>query len=281
MVLGPGFRCGFLGLLHMEIVQERLEREYGLDIVVTAPSVSYEVVLTDESMIDVGNPGELPLPHEITEIREPWLDARMVTPSRFIGPMLEIIKQRRGRYQRMEYLNTSIKSTSLTEATPPSLDARVLIEFKMPLSELLQEMYDQVKSHSQGYTSLDYEVSGYEAAPLIRLDLLVHGQRIDSLSMITHKDKAYQRGKALVEKLRDVIPRQLFEVPIQAAIGSRIIARQTIPALRKDVLAKLYGGDVTRKMKLLEKQAAGKKRMKRVGQIELPQEAFLALLKVN
>ena len=281
LVLGAGFRCGFLGLLHMEIVQERLEREYALDIVITAPSVSYEVVLTDGAVIEVGNPGELPPPPDVAEIREPWLDTRMVTPSRFIGPMLETVKQRRGRYQRMEYLDTAQGSNFSTESDTPSLDPRVLIEFKLPLSELIQQMYDQVKSRSQGYTSLDYEFAGYEAAPLVRLDLLVHGQRLDSLSMIVHRDKAHQRGKALVQRLKDVIPRQLFEVPIQAAIGTRIIARETIPALRKDVLAKLYGGDVTRKMKLLEKQAAGKKRMKRIGRVELPQEAFLALLKVS
>ena len=281
LVLGAGFRCGFLGLLHMEIVQERLEREYALDLVVTAPSVSYEVVLTDGATIDVGNPGGLPPPQQVTEIREPWLDTRMVTPSRFIGPMLEIIKQRRGQYQRMEYLDTAQSSTIPTESDTPSLDPRVLIEFKLPLSELLLEMYDQVKSRSQGYTSLDYEFAGYESAPLVRLDMLIQGQRVDSLSMIVHRDKAYHRGKALVQRLKDVIPRQLFEVAIQAAIGTRIVARETIPALRKDVLAKLYGGDVTRKMKLLEKQAAGKKRMKRIGRVELPQEAFLALLKVT
>ena len=281
LVLGAGFRCGFLGLLHMEIVQERLEREYALDIIVTAPSVSYEVVLTDGSKIDVGNPGELPAPHEMTEIREPWLDTRIVTPARFIGPMLEIVKQRRGRYQRMEYLDAARGSAISTAADTPSLDPRVFIEFKLPLSELIQGMYDQVKSHSQGYTSLDYEFAGYESAPLVRLDLLVLSRRVDSISMIVHRDKAFQRGKALVQRLKAVIPRQLFDVPIQAAIGPRIIARETIPALRKDVLAKLYGGDVTRKMKLLEKQAAGKKRMKRIGRVELPQEAFLALLKVN
>ncbi len=280
-VLGAGFRCGFLGLLHMDIVQERLDREYGLDLIITAPSVSYEVVLTDGTTIDVGNPGELPPSQRVTEIREPWLDARMVTPSRFIGPMLEIVRQRRGRHKSMEYLGSAQAATSSTNFDIPSLDPRVVIEFKLPLSELLQEMYDQVKSRSQGYTSLDYEFAGYEAAPLVRLDLLVQGEPVDSLSMILHRDVAYHRGKALVQRLKDVIPRQLFEVTVQAGIGSRIIARETIPALRKDVLAKLYGGDVTRKMKLLEKQAAGKKRMKRIGRVELPQEAFLALLKVG
>ena len=281
LALGAGFRCGFLGLLHMEIVQERLEREYALDLIITLPSVSYEVVLTDGSIVDVGNPGELPPPHQVTEIREPWLDTRMVTPSRFIGPMLEIVRQRRGLYQSMEYLDTAQAPILSTESDTPSLDPRVLIEFKLPLAELLQDMYDQVKSRSQGYTSLDYEFAGYKSAPLVRLDLLIQGQRVDALSMIVHRDKAYQRGKALVQRLKEVIPRQLFEVIIQAAIGTRIIARESIPALRKDVLAKLYGGDVTRKMKLLEKQAAGKKRMKRIGQVELPQEAFLALLKVH
>ena len=279
MILGAGFRCGFLGLLHMDIVQERLEREYALDLVITAPSVSYEVVLTDGEIIDVGNPGELPPSNQLAEIREPWLDTRMVTPSRFIGHMLEVVRQRRGQYRRLEYLGTAQGSTSSTESDIPSLDPRVLIEFKLPLSELLQEMYDQVKSRSQGYASLDYEFAGYEPAPLVRLDLLVHGQMVDALSMIVHREVAYQRGKTMVQRLKDIIPRQLFEVAIQAAIGSRIIAKETIPALRKDVLAKLYGGDVTRKMKLLEKQAAGKKRMKRIGTVELPQEAFLALLK--
>lgn len=281
MALGAGFRCGFLGLLHMEIVQERLEREYSMDLVITAPNVSYAVVLTNGDTIDVGNPGELPQADQIAEISEPWLDTRMVTPSRFIGPMLELVRQRRGRYQRMEYLDASQFSNVNDKSDSPSLDPRVLIEFKLPLSELLQDMYDQVKSRSQGYSSLDYEFGEYEAAPLVRLDLLIQGQRIDSLSMIVHRDKAYARGKALVQKLKEVIPRQLFEVPIQAAIGNRIIARETVSALRKDVLAKLYGGDVTRKMKLLEKQAAGKKRMKRIGRVELPQEAFLALLKVD
>ena len=281
MALGPGFRCGFFGLLHLEIVQERLEREYGLDLVVTAPNVSYEVVLTNGEMIDVGNPGDLPPSHQINEIREPWLDVRMVTPARFIGPMLEMVRQRRGRYKSLEYMESDQSSAFSTETDSPSLDPRVLIEFQLPLSELLQDMYDQMKSRSQGYTTLDYEFAGYEPALLVRLDMLIGGQRIDSLSMIVHRDKAYQRGKDLVQRLKDVIPRQLFEVPIQAAIGSQIIARETIPALRKDVLAKLYGGDVTRKMKLLEKQASGKKRMKRIGQVELPQEAFLALLKVN
>ena len=258
-----------------------MEREYGLDLVVTAPNVSYEVVLTNGEMIDVGNPGDLPPSHQINEIREPWLDVRMVTPARFIGPMLEMVRQRRGRYKSLEYMESDQSSAFSTETDSPSLDPRVLIEFQLPLSELLQDMYDQMKSRSQGYTTLDYEFAGYEPALLVRLDMLIGGQRIDSLSMIVHRDKAYQRGKDLVQRLKDVIPRQLFEVPIQAAIGSQIIARETIPALRKDVLAKLYGGDVTRKMKLLEKQASGKKRMKRIGQVELPQEAFLALLKVN
>ena len=221
------------------------------DLVITAPNVSYAVVLTNGDTIDVGNPGELPQADQIAEISEPWLDTRMVTPSRFIGPMLELVRQRRGRYQRMEYLDASQFSNVNDKSDSPSLDPRVLIEFKLPLSELLQDMYDQVKSRSQGYSSLDYEFGEYEAAPLVRLDLLIQGQRIDSLSMIVHRDKAYARGKALVQKLKEVIPRQLFEVPIQAAIGNRIIARETVSALRKDVLAKLYGGDLTRKMKLL------------------------------
>ena len=280
LALGAGFRCGFLGLLHMEIVQERLEREYGLDLIITAPSVSYEVLLANKKSVDVGNPGELPLPHEIAEIKEPWLKIRMVTPSRFIGPMLELIQNRRGQYGRLEYLSSYHGDSSPTTDSP-SLDPRVLIEFDLPLSELLHDLYDQVKSKSQGYTSLDYDFSEYRAADLVRLDLLINELKVDSLSMIVPRERAFIRGKALVRRLKEVIPRQLFEVPIQAAIGSRVLARETVPALRKDVLAKLYGGDVTRKMKLLEKQAAGKKRMKRIGKVELPQEAFLAILKVN
>jgi GTP-binding protein LepA len=280
--LGPGFRCGFLGLLHMEIVQERLEREYGLDLVITAPSVSYIVKLggSGES-VEVGNPSDLPPISQIAEIQEPWLDVRLITPSRFAGPMMELVNQRRGEFKRTEYLEAVGHQQADGDSSSPSLDPRVLLEVRLPLSELLAEFYNQVKSRSQGYASLDYEFAEYRPGKLVRLDLLVNNQRVDALSMIVHKDQAYYRGKALVQRLREAIPRQLFEVPIQAASDNQIIARETIPALRKDVLAKLYGGDVTRKMKLLEKQRAGKKRMKMIGRIEIPQEAFLAVLKVE
>ncbi|MBM3926439.1 MAG: elongation factor 4, partial [SAR202 cluster bacterium] len=280
--LGPGFRCGFLGLLHMEIVQERLEREYGLDLVITAPSVSYIVKLVGSGeAVEVGNPSDLPPINQISEIQEPWLDVRLITPSRFVGPMMELVNQRRGEFKRTEYLEAASHQQTDGDSSSPSLDPRVLLEVKLPLAELLAEFYNQVKSRTQGYASLDYEFAEYRTGRLVRLDLLVNNQRVDALSMIVHKDQAYYRGKALVQRLKEAIPRQLFEVPIQAASDNQIIARETIPALRKDVLAKLYGGDVTRKMKLLEKQRAGKKRMKMIGRIEIPQEAFLSVLKVE
>ena len=279
--LGPGFRCGFLGLLHMEIVQERLEREYDMDMIITAPSVSYLLTLNNGEQIEIGNPGEMPSPDKFSEISEPWLDVKIVTPSRFIGRLMELISQRRGELSRTEYLDSGNPEAQAKRGSSPSLDPRVLIEFALPLSELLMEMYAQVKSRSQGYATLDYEVTGYRPSSLTRLDLLVNNQRVDALSLIVHKDQAYQRGRVLVQRLKESIPRQLFEVPIQAATGNRVIARETVPALRKDVLAKLYGGDVTRKMKLLEKQAAGKKRMKRLGNVEIPQDAFLSVLRVD
>ena len=279
--LGPGFRCGFLGLLHMEIVQERIEREYSLDIIITAPSVSYLLTLTNGHEIEIGNPSEMPPQDQVSVISEPWLDVRVVTPSRFIGPLMVLINHRRGEFSRTEYLDSGNLDAESPTGGSPSLDPRVLIEFKLPLSELLTEMYAQVKSRSQGYATLDYEVSGYRPGSLTRLDLLVNNQQVDALSLIVHRDQAYQKGKSLVQRLKESIPRQLFEVPIQAAAGNRIIARETVPALRKDVLAKLYGGDVTRKMKLLEKQAAGKKRMKRLGNVEIPQAAFLSVLRVD
>ncbi len=263
--LGFGFRCGFLGLLHMEIVQERIEREYKLNILTTSPSVEYQVTTTKGVTLTIDNPSDLPPPNEISEIAEPWVKISVVTPSRYIGAIMELVSQRRGVFDKMEYLD----------------EQRVLLTYDVPFSEILVEFYDQLKSRTQGYASLDYTFEGYRTERLVKLEILVNGQPVDALSMITHVDHAYPRGKELVEKLRKLIPRQLFEVPIQAAIGSRVIARETIPAMRKNVLAKCYGGDVTRKRKLLEKQAEGKKRMKRVGNVEIPQEAFMAVLKLG
>jgi GTP-binding protein LepA len=276
--LGFGFRCGFLGLLHMEIVQERLEREYGLNLLFTAPSVSYQVVMEGGSEVVVDSPAKLPPVQQISEMREPWLSLSIVTPARHIGTVMELVTERRGEFKRMEYLQGMRSSDG---ADNPSSEARVLLEYQAPLSEVLMNFYDQLKSRTQGYASMDYSLFGYRTAPLVKLDILVNNQQVDALSIIIHRDRAQQQGKALVEKLRTLIPRQLFEVPLQAAVGSRIISRETIRALRKNVLAKCYGGDVTRKRKLLEKQAEGKKRMKRVGNVEIPQEAFLALLKLD
>ena len=278
--LGFGVRCGFLGLLHMDIVQERLEREYALDIVVTAPSVAYSVALKDGSVVEVDMPSRLPASGEVLEIREPWLATTIVAPQRHIGAVMELMSSRRGEFKRMEYIQGSAGGDG-TGGTGVSGEARVLMEYGLPLSELLSEFYNQLKSRTQGYASLDYSVDGYRGAPLVKLDILLNQEPVDALSTIVHRDKAYQYGKALVERLKAAIPRQLFDVPIQAAVGSRIIARETVRALRKDVLAKCYGGDVTRKRKLLEKQKEGKKRLKKVGSVEIPQEAFLALLKVD
>jgi len=276
--LGFGFRCGFLGLLHMEIVQERLEREYDLNLLITAPSVAYQVLTTDGAEIVVDSPAKLPQSHEIADMKEPMLALSIVVPTRYIGTVMELITKRQGEFQRMEYLQGVAQQG--TEVSSSS-DARVLLEYRAPLSEILMDFYDELKSRTQGYASMDYSFQGYKSAQLVRLDLLVNNQPVDALSLITHRDKAQHQGRALVEKLRTLIPRQLFEVPIQAAVGNRIIARETIRALRKNVLAKCYGGDITRKRKLLEKQAEGKKRMKRVGNVEIPQEAFLALLKLE
>jgi GTP-binding protein LepA len=262
VALGFGFRCGFLGLLHMEIVQERLEREYNLDIIVTAPSVEYLVTRTNGEQITVHNPAELPAPTEIEKIEEPVMDISVFTPARYIGAIMDLVTTRRGEYRQMSYIE----------------DDRVHLTYRMPLGELIVDFYDQLKSRTQGYASLDYTFAKYEASDLVKLDILVNGQAVDALSLITHKDKATSQGRLLVDKLKELIPRQLFEVPLQAAIGSRIIARETVRAMRKNVLAKCYGGDVTRKRKLLEKQKAGKKRMKRVGSVEIPQEAFMAVL---
>ncbi len=278
--LGPGFRCGFLGLLHMEIVQERLEREYDMDLVVTAPSVVYRVVMADASVIEVSRPTDLPNPSLLDQIEEPWLDVSVLTPSRFVGPMMELINARRGVFKRTEYLDSSGARAAGTESMPSS-DPRVVIEAQLPMAEVLVDFYDQIKTRSKGYASLDYTFTGFYPAALVRLDILVAGQLVDALSLITHKDRAYYQGKALVAALRKLIPRQMFEVPIQAAVGSNIIARETVHAMRKNVLAKCYGGDISRKRKLLEKQAEGKKRMKRIGRVEVPQEAFLAILKME
>ena len=278
VALGFGFRCGFLGLLHMEIVQERLRREYGLELLATSPSVEYQVTRTDGTELVVDNPAELPSAGEIMEIREPWMDITVITPSRFIGAVMELVTGRRGQYVRMEYLDTAQGSNG---STSEAADARVLLEYRIPLSQILVDFYNELKSRTQGYASLDYTFSDYQAADLVKLEVLVNGQPVDALSLIVHEEDAYRYGKTLVEKLRHLIPRQLFDVPIQAAVGRRVIARETIRALRKDVLARLSGGDVTRKRKLLEKQAEGKKRLKRVGSVEIPQEAFLAVLRLG
>ena len=291
LALGFGLRCGFLGLLHMDIVQERLEREYGLDIVVTAPSVSYRVVLNNGTTVVVDTPSKLPAPNDMLEIQEPWLSITVVTPERHIGAVMELVSSRRGEFKRMEYIQGmggghgpeafDLKASNPKAGAKPEMGGRVLLEYAMPLSEMLAEFYNRLKSCTQGYASLDYVFQGYRSASLVKLDILLNKEPIDALSMIAHKDKAYKYGKALVERLKTVIPRQLFEVPIQAAVGNRIVARDTVKALRKDVLAKIYGGDVTRKLKLLERQKEGKKRLKKVGRLEIPQEAFLALLKVE
>ncbi|MBL75623.1 MAG: elongation factor 4 [Chloroflexi bacterium] len=278
--LGPGFRCGFLGLLHMEIVQERLEREYGMDLVVTAPSVVYRVTMNDGSIREVSRPTDLPPAGETEKIEEPWLETSLLTPARFVGPMMDLINSKRGEFKRTEYLDmVGVKIDSNDSA--PSSDPRVVLEANIPMAEVLVDFYDQVKTRSKGYASLDYSFKEYRSAPLVKLDILVNQMSVDALSLITHRDRAYYQGKALVEQLKRAIPRQLFEIPIQAAIGSKIVARETVSALRKNVLAKCYGGDITRKRKLLEKQAEGKKRMKRVGRVEVPQEAFLAVLKMD
>ena len=273
VALGFGFRCGFLGLFHMEIVRERLEREYDLTLIFTAPSVEYYVTRTDGGEIILDNPAELPPPNEVAEIREPWVDIAIVLPDRFVGAAMELSTARRGAFKRMEYLETAT-DTGVGEA-------RVLLEYHVPLSEILTDYYDQLKSRTQGYATLDYTLASYEPARLVKLDVLVNAQPVDALTIIVHPEEAQAKGRELVEKLRRLIPRQLFDVPIQAAVGGRVIARETVRAMRKNVLAKCYGGDVTRKRKLLEKQAAGKKRMRRVGNVEIPQEAFMAVLSLE
>ena len=277
--LGFGFRCGFLGLMHMEIVQERLEREYDLDIIATSPSVSYSVLLATGEEISIDNPSKLPPPHQVKEIREPVLDLTIVVPDRYVGAIMELMHSRRSEFKRMEYIQGS--GAQPNGVSTNTSESRVVMEYTMPLVELLADFYNQLKSRTQGYASMDYSLKGYQAAPLVKMDVLVNQQPVEALSMILHRDRAVAQGREVVERLRMAIPRQLFEVPIQAAIGGRIIARETVRALRKDVLAKCYGGDITRKRKLLEKQKEGKRRLKMVGSVEVPQEAFLTLLKIG
>lgn len=262
--LGFGFRCGFLGLLHMDIIQERLEREYDLNLIITAPSVIYQV-RTKQGELEIDNPSKLPPAQEIEEILEPVVKATIITPDSYVGPVMQLCQDKRGVYENMEYLNPT----------------RVMITYKMPLSEILMDFFDRLKSSTQGYASLDYELLGYEKSDLVKLDILIAGNSVDALSAIIHRDKATSYGRSLARKLKEVIPEQMFEVPIQATIGSRVVARETVRALRKDVLAKCYGGDISRKRKLLERQKEGKKRMKQVGKVEIPQEAFMAVLKVD
>jgi GTP-binding protein LepA len=265
MALGFGFRCGFLGLLHMEIVRERLEREYNLELLITAPSVEYQVLRTDGEIMTVDNPSDMPELNLIASIEEPVMQISVITPTRYIGTIMDLVTNKRGTFETMDYLDPQ----------------RVLIKYRIPLAEIVIDFYDQLKSRTQGYASLDYTLTGYQEADLVKLDMLVNGTPVDALSLILHRESAYTQGRALVEKLRRLIPRQMFEVPIQAAIGNKIIARESIRAMRKDVLAKCYGGDITRKKKLLEKQREGKRRMKMVGNVEIPQEAFMAVLSLR
>lgn len=265
VALGFGFRCGFLGLLHLEIIQERLEREYNLDLVTTAPSVIYKVHKTNGEEIDLTNPTNLPDPSEIEFMEEPMVQAEIMVTTEFIGAIMDLCQERRGQYGGMEYME----------------ETRALLKYKLPLNEIIYDFFDALKSRSRGYASLDYELCGYERSELVKLDILVNKEEVDALSFIVHADTAYERGRKMCEKLKDEIPRQLFEIPIQAAIGSKIIARETVKAMRKDVLAKCYGGDISRKKKLLEKQKEGKKRMRQVGNVEIPQKAFMSVLKLD
>ena len=265
VALGFGFRCGFLGLLHLEIIQERLEREYNLDLVTTAPSVIYKVHRTNGEVIDLTNPTNLPDPSEIEYMEEPMVNAEIMVTTEFIGAIMDLCQERRGQYIGMEYMEES----------------RALLKYKLPLNEIIYDFFDALKSRSRGYASLDYELCGYERSELVKLDILVNKEEVDALSFIVHGETAYERGRKMCEKLKEEIPRQLFEIPIQAAIGSKIIARETVKAMRKDVLAKCYGGDITRKKKLLEKQKEGKKRMRQIGNVEIPQKAFMSVLKLD
>ena len=263
--LGFGYRCGFLGLLHMDVVQERLEREYKLNLITTAPSVIYHVYKTDGEMIKIDNPSDLPSPQQIDHIDEPYVRASVIVPNDFVGTVMELSQEKRGEFKEITYLD----------------ETRVTVVYHLPLSEIIYDYFDRLKSSTRGYASLDYELCGYQTSKLVKLDILLNGDPVDALSVIVHKDKAAQRGRTLAEKLKGIIPRQMFEIPIQAVVGSKVIARETVRAMRKDVLAKCYGGDITRKRKLLEKQKEGKKRMKQVGSVEVPQEAFMAILKID
>ncbi len=265
VALGFGFRCGFLGLLHMDVIQERIEREFNLEIITTAPSVSYKVYKTDGTMLVVENPTHLPPVTEIAYMEEPIINAQIFTPPEFVGPIMELCQYKRGVYKDMVYLDKR----------------RVQLKYTLPLNEIIYDFFDQLKSRTKGYASLDYEIAGYEKSDLVKLDMLLNGDVCDALSIIVHKDKAYERGRQIAERLKDVIPRQMFEIPIQAAVGGKIIARETVKAYRKDVLAKCYGGDVTRKKKLLEKQKEGKKKMRSIGSVEIPSEAFIEILKTD
>lgn len=265
IALGFGFRCGFLGLLHMEIIQERLEREYNLDIITTAPSVIYKVNLTDGSTVYIDNPTNYPDPALIASAEEPVVKADILSPSEYVGNIMELCQDRRGVFKNMTYLD----------------ETRVEMHYELPLNEIVYDFFDALKSRTRGYASFDYEMNGYAPSKLVKLDILLNGEVVDALSFIVHVDKAYARGRRIAEKLKENIPRQLFEVPIQAAIGGKIIARETVKAMRKDVLAKCYGGDITRKKKLLEKQKEGKKRMRQLGSVEVPQEAFMSVLKLD
>ncbi len=265
VALGYGFRCGFLGLLHMEIIQQRLEREFDLDLVTTAPSVVYKVIKTDGETVFIDNPTNLPPVQEIDWMEEPMVDAQVITPQDYVGAIMELCQDKRGTFRDMKYIE----------------GGRVLLKYDLPLNEVIYDFFDQLKSRTRGYASFDYELKGYERSDLVKLDMLLNGEQCDALSIIVHRDRAYPRGRSIAEKLKDAIPRQLFEIPIQAAIGGKVIARETVKALRKDVLAKCYGGDISRKKKLLEKQKEGKKRMRQVGSVSVPSEAFMAVLKMD
>lgn len=265
IALGFGFRCGFLGLLHMEIIQERIEREFNLDIITTAPSVIYKIFKTDGTLIELTNPTNLPPVTEIDYMQEPMVKASIITPSDFVGPIMDLCQDRRGTFKDMQYIETT----------------RVVLNYDIPLNEIIYDFFDALKSRTKGYASFDYELKDYQNSELVKLDILLNGDVVDALSMIVPKERAYNRGRGIAEKLKEIIPRQMFEVPIQAAVGAKIIARETVKAMRKDVLAKCYGGDISRKKKLLEKQKAGKKRMRQVGSVEVPQEAFMSILKVD
>lgn len=265
IALGFGFRCGFLGLLHMEIIQERIEREFNLDIITTAPSVIYKVIKTDGTLLEITNPTNMPSPTEIEYMEEPVVKASIITPTEYVGAVMDLCQSRRGTYLNMEYIETT----------------RAVLNYDIPLNEIIYDFFDALKSRTRGYASLDYELKGYTRTKLVKLDILLNGDIVDALSMIVPEERAYTKGRNIAEKLKDIIPRQLFEIPIQAAVGAKIIARETVKAMRKDVLAKCYGGDISRKKKLLEKQKEGKKRMRQVGSVEVPQEAFMSVLKVE